>query len=474
MSGLTGTEVPRKGLRVRISCPPLHTATRFFVSQVLHSCAENQTPSQREGTLMEILGGPLFAVAGAGESHGPAVTTIVFGCPPGLYVRRQEIQNYLDRRRPGGNRHGTPRNEKDKVVILSGLYQDDHSKLLGGSALSVEVDGNRYDSEGYEEGYTTGEPISAIVLSTSKKSADYSQFAGPTGEVRPGHTDLVKYHKSAGHVDIRGGGRSSYRATISDVLGGSIAREWLHQKFGTVILSSITQVGPLKAGKSLSERVSQMVSSNGGSSIDAGDISEIQQMLDDSEIYTLDPAFADQAAELIKKTRQEGDSLGAAVEVVAVNVPPLLGDPLYQSLKVKIMGSLGGLNAVQSCEIGAGSEVIARRGSENNDPIRSTGYTANSHGGLIGGITTGMPLVFRVGFKPTSTINKPQQSVRKNLSEIEFELLKGRHDPCVGIRAGVTLESRVAIELLNAALMHQSQQLQGWNREAMPGGSVGR
>ncbi len=151
--------------------------------------------------------------------------------------------------------------------------------------------------------------------------------------------------------------------------------------------------------------------------------------------------------------------MGAAVEVVAVNVPPLLGDPLYQSLKVRIVGSLGGLNAVQSCEVGAGIDVIERLGSQNNDPIRSTGYTANSHGGLIGGITTGMPLVFRVGFKPTSTINKPQQSVRKNLEEIDFELEKGRHDPCVGVRAGVTLESRVAIELLNAALMQQSKKL---------------
>ena len=162
---------------------------------------------------------------------------------------------------------------------------------------------------------------------------------------------------------------------------------------------------------------------------------------------------------MIKETRKDGDSLGAAVEVVAVNVPPLLGDPLYQSLKLRIMGSLGGLNAVQSCEIGSGVDVIERKGSENNDPIRSSGYKTNTHGGLIGGITTGMPLVFRVGFKPTSTINKTQESVRKNLDEIDFELEKGRHDPCVGVRAGVTLESRVAIELMSAALMQQASSL---------------
>ena len=142
-----------------------------------------------------------------------------------------------------------------------------------------------------------------------------------------------------------------------------------------------------------------------------------------------------------------------------MNVPPLVGDPLYQSLKLRIMGSLGGLNAVQGVEIGAGFDVVARRGSANNDPLRRSGYQANSHGGLIGGITTGMPLVFRVGFKPTSTITRPQQSIRKNLEEIEFQLRKGRHDPCVGVRAGVTLESRVAIDLLNAVLMQAASHV---------------
>jgi chorismate synthase len=140
-----------------------------------------------------------------------------------------------------------------------------------------------------------------------------------------------------------------------------------------------------------------------------------------------------------------------------VNVPPLVGEPLYQSLKVRLMGALGGLHAVQSCEIGSGYDVVGRRGSENNDPIRRSGYQTNHQGGMIGGITTGMPIICRVGFKPTSTIARPQLSVRKNLEEIDFELKKGRHDPCVGVRAGVTLESRLAIELMNAVLMHQVQ-----------------
>ncbi|TWT73197.1 chorismate synthase [Allorhodopirellula solitaria] len=393
---------------------------------------------------MEVLGGPHYAVAGAGESHGPAVTTIIHGCPPGHRIVRADVQPYLDRRRPGGNKHGTPRNEKDKVVFLSGLYRDDVDVLLGGAKLSVDVDGAAFETEGYEDGFTTGEPIAAIVLSTSKKSGDYTQFSGPDGEVRPGHTDLVKFHQSQGYVDVRGGGRSSYRSTISDVIGGSVARIVLQQLFGVRILSSICQVGTLQASQRLADSLT----------IENADTTAKQ--LDAAEIPSIDSDFANAAGELIKQTRKGGDSLGAAVEVVAVGVPPLLGNPLYQSLKVRLMGALGGLNAVQSCEIGAGADVIERRGSVNNDPIRHAGYQSNTHGGLIGGITTGSPLVARVGFKPTSTINLPQQSVTKDLRDIDFELAKGRHDPCVGVRAGVTLESRVAIELLNALLAYQA------------------
>ncbi|HMR63789.1 MAG TPA: chorismate synthase [Anaerolineae bacterium] len=412
---------------------------------------------------MEILGGPLFAVAGAGESHGPAVTTIVMGCPPGLWLSRTAVQRYLDRRRPGSNKHGTPRHEADQVIFLSGLYSDDHARLLAGPAIRLEVDGQESQTEGYEEGYTTGEPIAAIVLSTSKKSQHYDQFAGPTGEVRPGHTDLVKYHQSRGFVDIRGGGRSSYRSTISDVIGGSIARLFLAEQFGTVILSSICQVGPLHASRRLADHFESLIRGSQDLRLPAKSIQAVEQTLTEAEIHSIDPDFAREAGELIKQTRIQGDSIGAAVEVVAVNVPALVGEPLYDSLKVRLMGALGGLHAVQSCEIGAGQAIVARRGSENNDPIRRTGYQTNNQGGLIGGITTGLPLVCRVGFKPTSTIVKPQQSVRKNLDEIDFELKKGRHDPCVGVRAGVTLESRLAIELLNAVLMHQTRHIEPAN-----------
>ncbi len=413
---------------------------------------------------MEILGGPLFAVAGAGESHGPGVTTIVFGCPAGLRIRREEVQQYLDRRRPGSNRHGTPRQEADRVVLLSGLYSEGEiDRLLSGPAVAVGGESGS-TTESYEEGYSTGEPIAALVLSTSQRSRHYDQFAGPKGEVRPGHTDLVKYHKSQGFVDIRGGGRSSYRSTISDVIGGAIARIFLQENFGTVLLSSISQVGPLRTNLSLAQHFGNVASRQQDSqTITREQIAAVETRLDEAEIHSLDAEFAQEAGELIKQTRIEGDSLGAAVEVVAVNPPSLAGEPLYQSLKVRLMGALGGLNAVQSCEVGDGVQVISRKGSENNDPIRRSGYQANSHGGLIGGMTTGSPLVCRVGFKPTSTILKTQQSVRKNLEEIDFALGKGRHDPCVGVRAGVTLESRLAIELMNAVLMHQSGRVDTTN-----------
>ena len=407
---------------------------------------------------MEILGGPLFGVAGSGESHGPAITTIVFGCPPGLKISRKMIQRYLDRRRPGSSKHGTPRREEDRLILLSGLYQADHERLTAGPQVSAGEEDRTLRVPTYEEGYCSGEPMAAMVLSSSKRSQDYEQFAGPEGEVRPGHTDLVKFHQSRGFVDPRGGGRSSYRSTISDVIAGSIARIFLREHFETVILSSICQVGPSKSTLSLALHLENLKEPGSGR-VSPEAAERLEATLENSEIHALDAAFVKEAAEAIRATRKNGDSLGAAVEVVAVNPPPLVGEPLYQSLKLRVMGSLGGLHAVQSCEIGSGSTAVERRGSENNDPIRRSGYQSNRHGGLLGGVTTGSPLLCRVGFKPTSSISLPQQSVRKNLEEIEFQLKRGRHDPCVGIRAGITLESRLAIELMNAVLVHQSQRL---------------
>ena len=411
---------------------------------------------------MEVLGGPLFGVAGAGESHGPAIVTTVFGCPPGLWVERAQVQHYLDRRRPGSNKLGTPRREDDQVALLSGLYSEDHDQLLAGPALHLHLDEDATPVYTYEAGFTTGEPIAAAVLSAAKRSGDYKQFAGPQGHVRPGHTDLVKHYKSQGFADVRGGGRSSYRSTISDVIGGTIARLYLAEHFSTAIFSSICQVGPLETGISLAARVAELAEAE-GQPLSPATCAALESELERGPLRAADADFAHQAAELIAKTRKEQDSIGAALEVVAVNVPPLVGEPLYQSLKLRLMGSLGGLHAVQACEIGTGSASSARRGSEHNDPIRKDGYQRNSHGGLLGGVTTGMPLVCRLSFKPTATIARPQNSVRKDLEEIEFQLAKGRHDPCVGVRAGATLESRLAIELMNAVLMHQAHCMDAEN-----------
>ena len=278
-------------------------------------------------------------------------------------------------------------------------------------------DNSTYGTSTYDSGYTTGEPISALVLSTSNKSRHYQQFAGDQGEARPGHTDLVKHHKSKGFVDYRGGGRSSYRSAVTDVIGGSIARIFLQETFGTIFLSSICQVGDLKAKKSLTDIFTTINS-------DPAAIASAEQTMENAVIHSIDTDFAVEAGELIKQTRIKGDSIGAMVEVVAVNMPALVGEPLYQSLKLRLMGSLGGLHAARSCEVGAGTAVISRVGSENNDPIRSGGYQGNNHGGMLGGITTGMPLVARVGFKPTSTITHQQKSVRKNLEETDYELHK--------------------------------------------------
>lgn len=407
---------------------------------------------------MELLGGPLFSVAGAGESHGPGITTIVFGCPAGLCVEREAVQHFLDRRRPGGNKHGTPRNEKDKVLFTAGLFDDnDHEAMLAGPEISVTLDDLSWTTSSYNYGYTTGEPIAATVLSTTSKSQHYQQFSGSTGEVRPGHTDLVKHYKSKGFVDYRGGGRSSYRSTISDVVGGSIARFYLQEMFGTVFLSSICQVGELKSEKRLADVFADNVF--GTKEAPQTEVDAVITAMESATIHSVDSSFADAAGELIKETRKNGDSIGALVEVVALNVPALIGEPLYQSLKGRLMATLGGLNAANTCEIGAGQEVVSRFGSQNNDAIRADGYQTNNHGGLLGGITTGKPIVARVGFKPTSTINLKQQSVRKDLSETDYELSKGRHDPCVGVRAGVTLESRMAIEVMNAVLIQQSKSV---------------
>ena len=413
---------------------------------------------------MEILGGSLFAVAGAGESHGPAITTIVFGCPPGQRISRAEIQGYLDRRRPGSNKLGTPRREGDKVVILSGVYSDDHDLLLSGSRIAAAVGEEEVSAPGYEEGFATGEPIAAVVLSAAKRTADYAQFLGPPGTCAPA-TPTSSSTTSPGASQTRAAGDAPVTGRPSPTSSAA----------PSPACACATGSGPPSCRRYAR---SASCAPGGGWPIACSSSPQAEtagfprqrsrswrRRWKNPEIRTLDAEFGRAAADLIADTRKQGDSVGAAIEVVAANVPPLAGEPLYDSLKVRLMGSLGGLHAVQACEVGSGIEVVPRRGSENNDPIRRSGYQGNHHGGIIGGVTTGMPLVCRVSFKPTSTIRPPQQSVRKDLSETDFQLQKGRHDPCVGVRAGVTLESRMAIELMDAVLAHQSKRVDAGNFE---------
>ena len=297
---------------------------------------------------------PCTGLPAPGSPTGRPSRPSFFGCPPGLRISRKRIQRYLDRRRPGSSKHGTPRREPDRLILLSGLYQADTDRLTAGHAVRVGDEDQTLTVSSYEEGYSSGEPVAALVLSSSKRPQDYAQFAGPEGEVRPGHTDLVKHHQSRGYADPRGGGRSSYRSTISDVIAGSIARIFLREHFRTVILSSICQVGTLKSSLSLADRLEDM-REPGARQFSPDALERLEESLEGSEIHALEPAFAQRAAEAIRETRKKGDSLGASIEVAAVNPPPLVGEPLYQSLKLRLMGSLGGLHAVQSCEIGAGS-----------------------------------------------------------------------------------------------------------------------
>ena len=212
------------------------------------------------------------------------------------------------------------------MILLSGLYQAHTDRLTAGAPIRVGDADQALTVSSYEEGYCSGEPLAALVLSSSKRPQDYAQFAGPQGEVRPGHTDLVKFHQSRGYADPRGGGRSSYRSTISDVIAGSIARIFLREHFQTVILSSICQVGPLKGSLTLADRLEDY-QEPGSRRFSPDAMERLEASLEGSEVHTLDPAFAQRAAEAIRETRKKGDSLGASIEVVAVNPPPLSGSP---------------------------------------------------------------------------------------------------------------------------------------------------
>jgi chorismate synthase len=353
--------------------------------------------------------GHLFRVTTWGESHGPALGCVVDGCPPGVKLTPEEIQVWLDKRKPGGSKFVTQRQEADAVRILSGVFEDERTN------------GQR----------TTGAPISLMIENTDQRSKDYSEIARA---YRPGHADYA-YIAKYGLRDYRGGGRSSARETAARVAAGAVARKVLD---GVTIRGCLVQMGPHKIDRA------------------RFDWSQVEQ----NPFWCPDPVAAVQWEDYLEGVRKAGSSTGAIVEVEAVGVPAGWGAPIYGKLDAEIAGACMSINAAKGVEIGAGFEAAALSGEENADEMRLGNdgplFLSNSAGGILGGISTGQPVIARVAFKPTSSILTPRRSINQDGEEIEVRT-KGRHDPCVGIRAVPVVEAMVACVLADAFLRHRGQ-----------------
>jgi chorismate synthase len=344
--------------------------------------------------------GKLFTVTTFGESHGPALGCIVDGCPPGLALSEDDIQQDVDRRRTGTSKFVSQRREGDQVRILSGVF----------------------------EGHTTGTPIGLLIENTDARSRDYERIKD---RFRPGHADYT-YQQKYGVRDYRGGGRSSARETVMRVAAGAIARKYLATRLGVTIHGYLSQVGSLR--------------------LEARDPSFAYQ----NPFFCPDPARVEELEALIWKLRSEGDSIGARVTVIATGVPPGLGEPVFERLDAAIAGALMGINAVKAVEIGAGTAAVAQRGSEHRDELTPQGFTSNHAGGILGGISSGQDIVAHLTLKPTSSIQIPGRTVDTAGQPVEI-VTTGRHDPCVGLRATPIAEAMLAIVLLDHYLRHRGQ-----------------
>lgn len=344
--------------------------------------------------------GKLFCVTNFGESHGPAIGCVVDGCPPGMALCAEDIQRDLDRRKPGTSRHVTQRRESDTVEILSGVF----------------------------EGRTTGAPIALLIRNEDQRSRDYGNIAGT---FRPGHADYT-YWQKYGIRDWRGGGRSSARLTAPTVAAGAIARKWLHEKYGIVIRGHLAQMG---------EKEIPFVSWE-----------EVEQ----NPFFAPNNAMVPELEAYLDGIRREKDSIGARVRVVAHNVPPGWGEPLYDRLDADIAHAMMGLNAVKGVEIGAGFRSVTQRGSEHGDELTPQGFLSNHAGGILGGISSGQDIEVSLAIKPTSSIAIPRRSVDLSGAPVQVATT-GRHDPCVGIRATPIAEALLAIVLMDHALRHRAQ-----------------
>ncbi|AKV02616.1 Chorismate synthase [Labilithrix luteola] len=365
--------------------------------------------------------GHLFRVTTFGESHGPTIGCVVDGCPPGIPLEVADIQGYLDKRRPGQSRFTTQRQEPDAVRIVSGVMPDDAT----GQAL------------------TTGTPIALLIDNVDQRSKDYGEIRE---QYRPGHADYA-YDAKYGIRDYRGGGRSSARETAMRVAAGAIARKVLLSGPRVRIRGALVQVGPNVIDRS------------------KWDDAEI----DKNPFFCPDAAAAVEWATYLDGVRKRGSSCGAIIEVIAEGVPAGWGAPIYAKLDAELASAFMSINAVKGVEIGDGMSAASLSGEENADEMRAStdgsgpAFLSNHAGGILGGISTGQPIVARFAVKPTSSILTPRRSVDKYGDEVEVRT-KGRHDPCVGIRAVPVGEAMMAIVLADAFLRHRGQVGEGSGR----------
>ncbi|MGB5278599.1 MAG: chorismate synthase [Gammaproteobacteria bacterium] len=344
--------------------------------------------------------GKIFSVTTSGESHGPALLGIVDGCPPGLPLSEADIQLDLDRRKPGTSRHTTQRREPDQVKILSGVF----------------------------EGRTTGCSIGLIIENVDQRSKDYGDIMNT---FRPGHADY-SYQQKYGFRDYRGGGRSSARETAMRVAAGAIAKKYLAERFNIKIYGYLSQLGPIKA--------------------DTIDLAEVEN----------NPFFCpdiDKVAEMesyMDALRKEGDSVGAKITTVAEGVPPGLGEPVFDRLDADIAQAMIAINAAKGVEIGDGFACVAAKGTAFRDEITPQGFLSNHAGGILGGISSGQNIVVHTAFKPTSSLRLSGRTVDLDGNPAEI-VTKGRHDPCVGIRATPICEAMLAIVIMDHVLRNRAQ-----------------
>lgn len=344
--------------------------------------------------------GQLFRVTTFGESHGPAIGCVVDGCPPGLAISEDEFRVDLDRRATGRSRHTSQRHEADAIEILSGVYQ----------------------------GLTTGTPMALLIRNTDQRSKDYGEIVD---RFRPGHADYT-YWQKYGIRDPRGGGRSSARETTMRVAAGVLAKKWLALHHGIRIQGWMSQIGDL---------VPQHV--------DLGSV-------EDNAFFWPDAAMVGELEAYMDALRKSGDSVGARVSVIADGVPPGWGEPIYGKLDGDIAAALMSINAVKGVDIGDGFGVVTQKGSQHRDELSPDGFRSNHAGGILGGISSGQQIIASAAFKPTSSILVPGRSIDVHGDPVDLRT-KGRHDPCVGIRATPIVEAMLALVLMDHALRHRAQ-----------------